>query len=437
MPLFGFGDIKFNKGILDRRGPLGALVGDPFKTTTLRYPIDIGNADKGHYMVFYIREQKNTGFGGDRVGEDALSKASKGIQEANAAILSKLNTITPSAVGSKVGGELLSKINNGLDKINNATGGSLTGLTSAIGKVAGGTASSIDSLFGTKTNLLGGNSVATQAKIDTSIKSIADNSVFPRTTFLTKDSIALYMPDTLSYQYTQSYDTPSLGDSLLGQAAAVGGDVFTKLKEGKISEAMGAVSKATGGTLVKRGADKLGAAGTLAFTAVTGAVSNPLLEMIYKSPNFRSFQFDFTFYPRDEREAFEVQEIIERFRFHQAPEIADAKNFLIPPSEFEIKFYYGGAENPNIPPITICVLESIDVNYAPNGFSAYEVPGENSPALGRTGMPVSIQMTLQFKETTYLTKSDFKSGRKENKKPLFQTDTISGSITQAGDNLPY
>jgi hypothetical protein len=32
-------------------------------------------------------------------------------------------------------------------------------------------------------------------------------------------------------------------------------------------------------------------------------VENPLLEMIYKSPQFRDFQFDFIFYPRDEREA--------------------------------------------------------------------------------------------------------------------------------------
>jgi hypothetical protein len=53
----------------------------------------------------------------------------------------------------------------------------------------------------------------------------------------------------------------------------------------------------------------------------------------------------------------------------------------------------------------------MDVNYAPNGWSAYEVPGENSPSLGRTGMPVAIQVTLQFQETTYLTKADFRNDR--------------------------
>jgi hypothetical protein len=125
-------------------------------------------------------------------------------------------------------------------------------------------------------------------------------------------------------------------------------------------------------------------------------------------------KFDFSFYPRDEREELEVQKILERLSFHQAPELVeDAQGFLIPPSQFDIKFYYGGVQNPNIPPMTTSVLTNIDVNYAPNGWSAYEVPGENQPSLGRTGMPVAIQVTLQFQETTYLTKQDFNSGRSQ------------------------
>ena len=58
MALFGLSDISFKKGSPQRKGPLAPLVLNEFKTTLLRYPLDIGNADKGHYMVFYIREQK-------------------------------------------------------------------------------------------------------------------------------------------------------------------------------------------------------------------------------------------------------------------------------------------------------------------------------------------------------------------------------------------
>jgi len=72
-----------------------------------------------------------------------------------------------------------------------------------------------------------------------------------------------------------------------------------------------------------------------------------------------------------------------------------------------MKFYYAGKENPNIPKIGTCVMTTMDVNYAPNGFSAYEVPDEPTAAVGSTGMPVAIQLTLQFQEITYLTKDDF------------------------------
>jgi hypothetical protein len=98
--------------------------------------------------------------------------------------------------------------------------------------------------------------------------------------------------------------------------------------------------------------------------------------------------------------------IINKLKFHQAPEIASRTGgrFLIPPSEFDIEFFYNGFENPNIPKVSTCVLESIDVDYAPNGFSAYEVPGELGPVEGGTGMPTGIRMSLQFKETQIITK---------------------------------
>jgi len=272
-------------------------------------------------------------------------------------------------------------------------------------------------LFGKANISIGGDSAATQAIIDTSIKKITNKS-FLQTTQLTTDAIALYMPDTLNYSHSQTYDQLSLGGEMLGKVAGAAQSAADEYNKGGGKDAMSSVLKSAGLTAGQAGAQVLGKltgseqSAQIGFTAATGKVQNPMLEMIYKSPNFRSFSFDFMFYPRDEQEALEVQRIIERLRFHQAPELVkDAQGFLVPPSEFDIKFYYAGAQNPNIPPIATCVLTTIDVNYAPNGFSAYEVPGENSPALGRTGMPVAIQLTLQFQETTYLTKEDYRNDR--------------------------
>jgi len=411
MALFGFSDISFNKSSGNRIGPLSSLSGSQFETTTLRYPLDIGNTDKSHYVIFYIREQKESSFKRTTVSDFSDSG---GIGS-----LSLVDLTNPQKLATNYGNELMGKINNGLNQVNQKTGGILSGLTSAISKAAGGIiggiTGSIGNIFGQANISLGGGSFATQALIDNSIKRITGGSLnFLRTTKLTTDAIALYMPDTLQYTYAQSYDQLALGSELAGQALAGGKSVYDAFQSGN-AEGIGAIGK-TAAEIAKQKAGTgvaklLGSEQTgQAILAATGRVQNPMLEMVYKSPNFRTFQFDFTFYPRDEREALEVQRILERLRFHQAPELMpNAGGFLIPPSEFDIKFYNSGKENPNIPQIATCVLVSLDINYAPNGWSAYETPGENNPSLGRTGMPVSIQATLQFQEMTYLTKADFRS----------------------------
>jgi len=169
------------------------------------------------------------------------------------------------------------------------------------------------------------------------------------------------------------------------------------------------------------------------LTAYTGYVINPMLEMIYTTPAFREFRFDFMFYPRGEKEATEVQNIINRLHFHQAPEIESAGSgfFLVPPSEFDILFYYNGAINPNIPKISTCVLTSIDVDYAPNGFAAYEVQGEVSPQKGRTGMPVAIRLSLNFKETEIMTKQNFSGTNRFSR----NTDAGYNQVNENGEGL--
>ena len=411
MALFGFSDISFNKSSGNRIGPLSSLSGSQFETTTLRYPLDVGNTDKSHYVIFYIREQKESSFKRTTVSDFSDSG---GIGS-----LSLADLTNPQRLATNYGNELMGKINNGLNQLNQKTGGILSGLTGAISKAAGGIiggiTGGIGNIFGQANISLGGGSIASQALIDNSIKRITGGSLnFLRTTKLTTDAIALYMPDTLQYTYAQSYDQLSLGSELAGQALAGGKSIYDAFQSGS-AEGIGAIGK-TAAEIAKQKAGTgvaklLGSEQTgQAILAATGRVQNPMLEMVYKSPNFRTFQFDFTFYPRDEREALEVQRILERLRFHQAPELMpNAGGFLIPPSEFDIKFYNSGKENPNIPQIATCVLVSLDINYAPNGWAAYETPGENNPALGRTGMPVSIQATLQFQEMTYLTKADFRS----------------------------
>lgn len=381
MSLFNFAGIRFGSAKIPGFGESQSLLGNKFGYDILRYPIDIGSTDKGHYMVIHINEQRRTQFKN-----------------------------TPGPIGD------LPTIYENRIQNNTPT------LGSAVVSSGGGVKSLVDTIFGSGT---------TQGILNKIPNSILPSTTafdlsygFARTIQRTSDTIALYMPDTLAFTNQQSYSDVSIGGVIaaLATGAASATDAIKNSNTGteaaanvfqNLSPFVGAaLGSQIGGDLFRVG-----------FAAVTGLIQNPMIELIYTSPAFRTFRFEFMLYPRSETEAEEVQKIIDRLKFHQAPEIQKDTNgfFLIPPSEFDIKFYYNGVENPNIPKISTCVLESIDMDYAPNGFSAYESVGEPVPKLGRTGMPVAIRLGLNFKETEYLTKDNFASRARGN----FATDLLN------------
>jgi len=241
------------------------------------------------------------------------------------------------------------------------------------------------------------------------------NNPSVRTTKRVTDSIALYMPNTLAFDYSQSYNTLNTS---AGKAAGIMAAAQSAADTYKAGGGSDAIVKNVSPFVVNAlaSAMNLGDFGKAQVFGLTQMVQNPRLELIYTKPDFRSFRMDFQFYARDEKEALEVQNILDRLRFHQAPEIKTNSGgyFLIPPSEFDIKFYYNGKINPNIDPVSSCVLTSITVDYAPGGFTAYESLNELRPALGRTGMPVNINLSLAFTETLYITKDKYQQGSRNS-----------------------
>ena len=399
MSFFGLGDINFKKDSRETFGPLAALEGSAFEKNTYRYPIDAGNFDKGHYMVFFVRKQKES--------KTTAQPASNFDQE-----IMRNGTSQPQGTINKTnyGTEIGKKINDFSNKI-----------SSKISKKYGtnAVANKVSDFLNVGPKVTNsGSTEGTNEVINNSVKEITKERKgfydFESTT-LTTDAIALYMPDTLAFSNPQTYSDLKPGLEILGQlAVAAPGLVEAYQRGGGKAAFQAALKSGLAQTLGSRFVETLGGGdvGRASILGVTGKVTNPMMELIYTAPSFRNFQFDFFFYPRSESEALQVQQIINRFRYHQAPELSTFASgrpdgLLIPPSQFDIKFYYGGKQNPNIPPVATCVLNDITLNYAPNGWSAYEVPGENDPKIGRTGMPVAIQMTLQFTEITYLIKQDY------------------------------
>lgn len=362
MALFNLTDIKFKK---DRsRGPLNPLVSSEYETTLLRYPIDLGSYDKGHYMVIYINQQENT------ASEFKRGEAS-GVKPTVLEISEQIGRKRGASNFSQLLGVSLDSIIAGLEAL--ARGESVPPKVQEAITTLGGKVKNLSS------EKLKGNILRRISR--------------------TTDAIALYMPDTLNFIYNQGYSDLNSYETV-GKIGTVA-SVFEAFKTGDTKNLSSFAVQAIRDFNVLG----LGDLATLGFAAF-GTASNPGLELIYSTPSFRPFRFDFMFYPRDQKEALQVLFIIRKLQFHQAPEIVSnaGGRFLIPPSEFDIKFYYNGKENPNIPKISTCVLDSIDVDYAPNGFAAYEVPLQNTPVEGGTGTPVGIRLSLQFKETQIVTK---------------------------------
>ena len=121
--------------------------------------------------------------------------------------------------------------------------------------------------------------------------------------------------------------------------------------------------------------------------------------------SMRSFNYNFTFAPRNVDERNDVQKIIALFRFHMAPELQAAQSrFLTLPSEFDIHYMYiakdgTNSENDYYNKISTCVLTNVSTNYTPNGVRSFS-----------DGAPTQITMSLTFKETTTLTKDRINEG---------------------------
>ena len=383
-------------------GPDSLTGSSQYERNTFRYPSDIGAYDKGHYILFHVNVQDTSQFYSEESSDTptVLRNLDK---------LQKLRGSTNAAGGAEMAVNAAGEAATELGKLTSGTRVSKA-LSAGYGKIEPYVGQAVGSLVDYAKGING--------------------SKFLRRIKRTTDTVALYMPDSLQFGYAQSYASPNLSGGTLAQLAAAGQSAVDSSAGGRDN-----IIKNLSPFLIDFATSKLlGNLGKPLFTAGTGLVQNPMMEVMYTSPNLRTFNFTFMFYPRSEAEATEVQSIIDRFRYHQAPEIKNSSGgyFLIPPSEFDIKFMYFGKENPNIDKISTCVLTNISVDYTKLGsFVAYEVQGENEPALGRTGMPVGIGMSLTFKETQIFTKEYYKP--KEDLGTIAKFEKAVGDTQDAED----
>jgi hypothetical protein len=414
MSFFQIVDVVMNSNSNRLGGPKN-LGGSQYQSNTYRFPEDIGSYDKGHYILININEQKNTQFPGTRTSDvPTVIQNMRELQLRRGGLTGITNVAGTFQAGVQLtqflAGAAASAARSDPDIVNlgNAVAGGLSTAKRALNNFVGlDVSGTFDAAFSDAGEMIKG----------------VRGDEFLRTIRRTTDTIALYMPDTLKFSYDQTYKNLELGGKVgsLAGAGAFAASTYNTLKGGDTNNIA---------TFAAQGAAELsnGPLFKALATSATGVVKNPMLEVIYSQPNLRQFSFSFMFYPRSEKEAEQVQKILDRLRFHQAPEIKNNSGgfFLIPPSEFDISFMYNGRPNPNIDKVSTCVLTNISVDYAPKGFHAYEVGGENDPKLGRTGMPVGIGVTLKFLETQIITKEYY------DKRNFSRTEADEFALNQAG-----
>ena len=109
------------------------------------------------------------------------------------------------------------------------------------------------------------------------------------------------------------------------------------------------------------------AVGKNVFTRTTGKIINPNLELLFSGPALRTFNYNYQFTPREDREAKEIRSIIKFFKKNMAP-IRKGKLFLESPNVFKLKYIFkNGGQHPFLNKIKLCALQSFNVQYTPDG----------------------------------------------------------------------
>ena len=209
-------------------------------------------------------------------------------------------------------------------------------------------------------------------------------------------AIALHTPNNLTARYGMNWEETNTN---LFQMAMAGPALAKAVVEGYNKQNISDVGNDT---------LSIGAAlalntipGKDSISTITGLATNPKKEQLFRGVDFRTWSFDYQFFPKSKEELINVQNIIYLFKLHMHPEYKDANNFLyLYPSEFDIVHYNGVDENFNLPRHTSCVLTELVVNYAPQSqFTSFA-----------EGAPTQINITLSFKELVQMSKERIMEG---------------------------
>ena len=201
------------------------------------------------------------------------------------------------------------------------------------------------------------------------------------------DSIGLPMPDKINDHPTVNWQHDNLWDPVT-VASQFGGLLGGAGKLGSIATALGINAE------------------TVSY--FEGQIINPFLVMLFKSPEFKQFQFSWTLAPRTQQETEDLQTILQTFRKSMMPSgglNSGQLGGIFSGTNLNATLKYPKIVQPRFIPddklfqFKPCAINSVNFDYNPAGNPAF---------FKNTKGPVSVKLTVNMTEIEYWLSDDIK-----------------------------
>ena len=354
-------------------------------TKMLSFPLDVGAdpgiGNHGHYIMFFINEQKHAKLKfGNETGES--SGGETGIANVIADAERKGIKAVDKIYDSKIGGFISQYVPNKIAK------NLLGGLT--------------DNIMGAKSGKSGKIKTEVKHQNKEAHRTNTTVSVLRAPTTRLDTAISMYMPLSVKVKYNAKYDDQQMG-AITGDAIKIASSILAGdgVKEDQLND----LAKIGGQAMEKSATGLIGNLPGLgglkeAVEMKKGVIFADRLELAFKGIDKRTFAYDFKMIPRSKDEADEIKKIINAFKLNMLPEFADgnrAGRSMTVPNTFDIQYMYQNAENNYLHKISTCYLESMDVSYGGSRYKTFDGNEDGAP-------PVETSIALQFREIELITR---------------------------------
>ena len=210
--------------------------------------------------------------------------------------------------------------------------------------------------------------------------------------------IVLYMPEDIQGQYGAKWGGASFGAFFSEVADAVANGGIPNLAS-VVNNAPGSVKIAGYKAAVDALNKGLGASvnANQLMSGVSGTIINPNVEMMYESPELRTFNMKFKMQARSGKESQSIKILCNMFKRAMLPSyggqafaglVPNTSALVTVPKVCQVNFMTGNKLNEFVPQYKACAITAVNINLTPDGaWAAYE-----------KGAPVATELSVQFKE---------------------------------------